>query len=122
MTPYTEIQQVNIFNVVSCIGNQHSSSYGAAPNCCLDVDCEVPAVFTFGLSIPVGAGIGLMAGATTGGGAGVVGGEDLRFLILSEPFALSMGTVWSGEPGEPSEPVVGGHRWCNRLCWFYIPR
>ena len=50
---------------------------------CLDVDCEVPAVFTFGLSIPVGAGIGLMAGATTGGGAGVVGGEDLRFLILS---------------------------------------
>lgn len=43
-----------------------------------------------------------MAGATTGGGAGVVGGEDLRFLILSEPFALSMGTV------SPVNPV---NRW-----------
>lgn len=39
----------------------------------------VPAVFTFGLSIPVGAGIGLMAGATTGGGAGVVGGGAIGF-------------------------------------------
>lgn len=34
----------------------------------------VPALFTFGLSIPVGATIGLCTGATAGGAAGVVGG------------------------------------------------
>lgn len=39
----------------------------------------VPALFTFGLSIPVGASIGLVAGATTGGGAGAVSGGALGF-------------------------------------------
>lgn len=39
----------------------------------------VPALFTFGLSIPVGASIGLMAGATTGGSAGAVGGGAIGF-------------------------------------------
>lgn len=34
----------------------------------------VPALFTFGLSIPVGAAIGGCVGTVTGGGAGVVGG------------------------------------------------
>jgi hypothetical protein len=34
----------------------------------------VPALFTFGLSIPVGAAVGLCAGATTVGSAGAVGG------------------------------------------------
>eukprot|EP00438_Fugacium_kawagutii_P019604 Skav232777 [mRNA] locus=scaffold614:133389:139205:- [translate_table: standard] len=39
----------------------------------------VPAIFTFGLSIPIGAGIGLVAGAATGGGAGAVGGGAIGF-------------------------------------------
>ena len=39
----------------------------------------MPALFTFGLSIPVGASIGLMAGATTGGSAGAVGGGAIGF-------------------------------------------
>ena len=50
---------------------------------------EVPAIFTFGLSIPVGASIGLVAGASTGGGAGVVGGRHLRVrLMVSDSFML----------------------------------
>jgi hypothetical protein len=34
----------------------------------------IPAIFTFGLSIPVGAVIGMCAGTTIGGGVGAVGG------------------------------------------------
>lgn len=44
-----------------------------------DSHIKVPALFTFGLSIPVGASIGLMAGATTGGSAGAVGGGAIGF-------------------------------------------
>jgi len=39
----------------------------------------VPAIFTFGLSIPVGAAIGLCTGAAAGGTAGVVGGGAAGF-------------------------------------------
>lgn len=39
----------------------------------------VPALFTFGLSIPVGATIGMCAGATAGGAAGVAGGGAAGF-------------------------------------------
>eukprot|EP00928_Gymnodinium_smaydae_P007507 TRINITY_DN12697_c0_g2_i1.p2 TRINITY_DN12697_c0_g2~~TRINITY_DN12697_c0_g2_i1.p2 ORF type:complete len:120 (-),score=17.69 TRINITY_DN12697_c0_g2_i1:84-443(-) len=55
----------------------------------------IPAIFTFGLSIPVccvfGGGVGLLAGATAGTGVGVAGGAAIghayhQYKDLSDPY------------------------------------
>lgn len=75
---------------------------------------QVPALFTFGLSIPIGAGIGLVAGAATGGGAGAVGGTDLgrspAGTVLTQWLTqwLSLEVVPLASPGSPTRKKSRG--------------
>merc|ERR1711862_636876 len=57
----------------------------------------VPALFTFGLSIPVGAAIGGGIGLVTGGSVGAVGGGALGFA----------GYTYKNEIGESKDKVCG---------------
>eukprot|EP00933_Yihiella_yeosuensis_P021245 TRINITY_DN1685_c1_g1_i2.p1 TRINITY_DN1685_c1_g1~~TRINITY_DN1685_c1_g1_i2.p1 ORF type:complete len:361 (-),score=141.57 TRINITY_DN1685_c1_g1_i2:496-1578(-) len=57
-------------------GSAAGGAIGAVAGAAVGV---VPALFTFGLSIPVGAAIGACAGATAGGSAGLVGGGAVGF-------------------------------------------
>ncbi|CAK0891429.1 unnamed protein product [Prorocentrum cordatum] len=70
----------------------------------LGAACGVPfSLFTFGLSIPVGAAVGsaagLCAGAITGGTAGLVGGGAAGYKIhqkkdsIAEGFSAAAGTI-----------------------------
>lgn len=53
------------------VGGTSGGAFGTVAGAAVGI---VPAIFTFGLSIPAGAMIGLCAGTTIGGSAGAVGG------------------------------------------------
>lgn len=57
-------------------GSVAGGAAGAASGAAIGM---VPAVFTLGLSIPVGATVGLCIGAATGGAAGIVGGGSAGY-------------------------------------------
>lgn len=58
------------------VGTVGGGAAGAASGAAVGL---VPAVFTFGLSIPIGAVVGLCVGAATGGAAGVMGGGSVGY-------------------------------------------
>merc|ERR1712070_213450 len=58
------------------VGGTTTGAFGTVVGAAVGV---VPAIFTFGLSIPAGAVIGLCVGTTVGGGAGAVGGGALGY-------------------------------------------
>jgi len=59
----------------------------------------VPAVFTFGLSLPIGAVIGgasgLAVGATVGSGAGLIGGSTTGYIIAASRHDIRRGVRWT---------------------------
>lgn len=86
-----------------------------------DSHIKVPALFTFGLSIPVGASIGLMAGATTGGSAGAVGGGAIGFAGFTYREEIKR---QGNHPPETHGRFFGGFFWLcvkigtpTRACW-----
>lgn len=58
------------------VGGTTTGAFGTVAGAAVGV---VPAIFTFGLSIPAGAVIGLCVGAAVGGSAGAVGGGALGY-------------------------------------------
>lgn len=67
------------------VGGATTGAFGTVAGAALGI---VPAFFTFGLSIPVGAAIGLCAGTAVGGTAGAAGGGAIGYTGFTHGKAI----------------------------------
>jgi len=86
----------------------------------------VPAIFTFGLSIPVGAAVGTVAGTTTGGGLGALCGSALGFLGFTYKKEITDAVKKAGEGAADAKELavyfVDVNMWKLRGEEFYRAR
>jgi len=76
------------------LGGVAGASVGTIVGAALGV---VPALFTFGLSIPIGAAVGLCAGTVTGGGVGAVsGGATAYSFTYRKEIGNGACKAWAG--------------------------
>merc|ERR1719343_791729 len=96
--PRAQVTMVSAIGGAAALGTGGGAA-GLASGGLLGAACGlVPAVFTFGLSIPIGAaiggGLGMCTGATLAGTAGLVGGGTLGYKVYGQeeaPKALPQG-------------------------------
>jgi hypothetical protein len=76
------------------VGGTSCGAFGAVAGAAVGI---VPAIFTFGLSIPAGAMLGLCVGTTVGGSTGAVGGGLIGYggFIHRKAIAEGVQSSWS---------------------------
>jgi len=67
------------------VGGATTGAFGTVAGAAVGI---IPALFTFGLSIPAGAVIGLCAGTVVGGSAGAVGGGAIGYTGFTHGDAI----------------------------------
>merc|ERR1712151_1104070 len=72
------------------VGGATGGTFGTVAGAAVGI---VPAIFTFGLSIPAGAVVGGCVGSAIGGSVGAVGGGSLGYCGFTHRESLSKG--WS---------------------------
>mmetsp|Transcript_32322 Transcript_32322/g.58672 ORF Transcript_32322/g.58672 Transcript_32322/m.58672 type:complete len:539 (+) Transcript_32322:70-1686(+) len=86
----------------------------------------VPAVFTFGLSIPIGAAVGTVAGTTTGGSLGAICGSAMGYLGFTYKKEILATAKKAGEGATDAKEfvvyMVDVNMWKLRGEQFYSAR